>query len=187
MKDLIALAKSSDKPLTYGSAGGIGTIQHFVAEMFSQRAGIKMLHVPYKGQGQALSALLSGEIQVMFLQPPVGVDFVKMGKLKALGFCGASRWSILPDVPTLSESGLPDFQIHGSYQGAIAPARTPRPILAKLHAEIKNTLNAQPVRDFFAAAGWEADGRGPDEFSAFLASELKRFGEIARVANIRIN
>lgn len=183
VKDLIALAKNKDKPLTYGSPG-IGSVQHFVAELFNLHAGINLMHVPYKGQAPALTALLGGEVNVVFLQPPGGVDQIKAGKLRALGFAGSSRWAALPGVPTVAESGVPDFQLKGPFEGVLVPARTPKEIVNRIHAEMRKVIAAPQVREFFAASGWEADGRGPDEFRAFLAAEIKRYVEIARAAKI---
>ena len=163
IKDLIALAKNKDKPVTYGSPG-IGSVQHFVAELFNLNAGINLVHVPYKGQAPALTALLSGEINVVFLQPPGGVDLIKAGKLRALGFAGSSRWAAMPNVPTVAESGVADFQLKGPFEGVLVPAKTPKDIVARIHAEMRKVIAAPPVREFVAAGGWEADGRGPAEF-----------------------
>ncbi len=184
IQDLIALAKNKDKPVTYGSPG-IGSVQHFVAELFNLRAGIRLVHVPYKGQAPALTALLGGEIQVVFLQPPGGVDQVRAGKLRALGFAGSSRWQGLPEVPTIAESGVPEFQLKGPFEGLLAPARIPREIVTKIHGGMRKALATSQVREFFSASGWEADGRGPEEFRSFLSEEIKRYAEIARAAKIK--
>lgn len=183
IKDLLALAKNKDKPVTYGSPG-IGSVQHFVAELFKLHAGVNLVHVPYKGQAPALTALLSGEINVVFLQPPGGVDLIKAGKLRALGFAGSSRWAAMPNVPTIAEAGVPDFQLKGPFEGVLLPARTPKDIVMKLHAEMRKAIAAPQVHEFFASGGWEADGRGPEEFRAFLAAEIKRYIEIGRAAKI---
>ena len=184
IQDLIALAKNKDKPVTYGSPG-IGSVQHFVAELFNLRAGIRLVHVPYKGQATALNALLGGEIQVVFLQPPGGVDHIKAGKLRALAFAGSSRWSGLPQVPTVAESGVPEFQLKGPFEGLLAPARIPREIVTKIHTGMRKALATPRLRKFFSVSGWEGDGRGPEEFRNFLNEELKRYAEIARAAKIR--
>ncbi len=184
VRDLLALAKNKDKPLTYGSPG-IGSVQHFVGELFKLHSGAYLQHVPYKGQAPALTALVSGEINAAFLQPPGGMDLVKAGKLRALGFAGAKRWPAMPDVPTIAESGVPDFQLRGPFEGVLAPARTPKSIIDTIHGEMGKALAAPQLREFFAASGWEADGRGAAEFREFLESEIKKYSDIARTAKIR--
>jgi tripartite-type tricarboxylate transporter receptor subunit TctC len=184
IRELLALAKSRDKPLTYGSPG-IGSVQHFVAELFKMHSGVYLQHVPYKGQAPALTALVSGEINMAFLQPPGGVDLIKSGKLRALGFAGATRWSAMSDVPTIAESGVPDFQLKGPFQGMLAPARTGKEVVTTIHNEVRKALASPQLGDFFAAAGWESDGRGAAEFREFLDGEIRRYKEIARVGKIR--
>ncbi len=184
IRELIALSKNKDRPLTYGSPG-IGSVQHFVAELFKLNAGIDLTHIPYKGQAPALTALLGGETQVVFLQPPGGVEFIKSGKLKALAFAGSSRWPGLPSVPTVAESGVPEFQLKGPFEGVLGPAKMPKEIVVKIHAEMLKVVDAPQVRDFFVASGWQADRRGPEEFRAFLNDEVRKYAQIARVAKIR--
>ena len=155
LKELLELAKNKDKPVTYGSPG-IGSVQHFVAEMFNMHAGVKLLHIPYKGQAPALTALLGNEVQLTFLQPPGGFDLVKNGKLKVIAYLGAARWPALPKA-----------------------------IVTRLHAEIRKAIEAPQLKAFFAASGWEADPRGPEEFRKFLVDEVDRYRQIARAANIK--
>ena len=184
LKELLELAKNKDKPVTYGSPG-IGSVQHFVGEMFNMHAGVKLLHIPYKGQAPALTALLGNEVQLTFLQPPGGFDLVKNGKLKVIAYLGAARWPALPNVPTAAESGVPDFQIKGPFEGILGPAGLPKAIVTRLHAEIRKAIEAPQLKAFFAASGWEADPRGPEEFRKFLVDEVDRYRQIARAANIK--
>ena len=184
LKELLELAKNRDKPVTYGSPG-IGSVQHFVAEMFNMSAGVKLSHIPYKGQAPALTALLGNEVQLAFLQPPGGLDLVKNGRLKVIAYAGSSRWAAMPNVPTVAESGVPEFQIKGPFEGVLGPRGMPKAVVARLHDEIRNAIEAPQLKAFFAAAGWEGDLRGPDAFQQFLNAEVERYGRISRAANIK--
>jgi tripartite-type tricarboxylate transporter receptor subunit TctC len=181
LQDLLKLAKSGN--VTYGSPG-VGAVQHFTAELFNLRAGVKLAHVPYKGQAPALTALLGNEVNVVFLQPPGGVDLIKAGRIRPLAYAGASRWPVLPDLPTAAEAGVPEFQIAGPYEGILVPARTPAALIKRLHAEITRTLETPELRGALARASWTPDGRGPAEFDRFMRAEMKRYSDIAREARI---
>lgn len=183
VQELIALAKR-DKPLTYGTPG-VGNTQHLVTEMFNLRAGTHLMHVPYKGLPPAINAVLSGEVSVLFAPPAVIVQHIKAGRLRVLGFTGANRWSFMPDVPTIAESGVPGFQTSGSWQGWFAPARTPGDIVTRLHTEAVKAIQVPKVRDFIRAAGYEPDGRSSAEFRKLIAADLKRYAEVVRAANIK--
>ena len=184
IKELIAYAKGRDKPLTYGSPG-VGNTLHLATELFNARAGTNMLHVPYKGVIPALNALLGGEINVMILQPPTGVAQVKAGRLRALAFTGSKRWDGMPDLPTISESGLPGFIVHFTWNAWYAPAKTPRDIVARLQFEVRKALQVPKVRDFFVNGGWEVLGSTPEELRSYVDAELVRYTEAARVAKIQ--
>jgi tripartite-type tricarboxylate transporter receptor subunit TctC len=181
LQELIGLARS--RPLTYGSPGS-GAVQHFTAELFNLKAGIKLEHIPYKGQAPALTALMSNEINVVFLQPPGGIDLIKAGRIRAIAFAGSTRWSQLPDVPTVAEAGVADFQLAGPYEGVLLPARAPATLVARLDSEIRKSLEAPALRNVLSLSGWEPDGRGPAEFEKLLATEMKRYSDIARQAGI---
>ena len=181
LQELISAARS--RPLTYGSPG-VGAVQHFTAELFNLKSGVKLSHIPYKGQAPALTALMSNEVNVVFLQPPGGIDLIKAGRIRALAFAGSTRWPQLPDVPTVAEAGVPDFQLAGPYEGVLLPARASAALVARLDSEIRKTLEAPQLRNVLALAGWDADGRGPLEFSNLLAAEMKRYSDIARQAGI---
>lgn len=157
---------------------------HFAGELFKLRAGIPMLHVPYKGQAPAIIALLGGEIDIVFLQPPAGVDMIKAGKLRALGFGGASRWLVLPDVPTIAESGVPGFKLERPFTGMLAPAKTPAQILTRIRAEISKAFEAPQVQAFFSASDLQPERGSSEEFRNILAAETKRLTEIAREAKM---
>ncbi len=184
VKELIAFAKTQSKPLTYGTPG-VGNTLHLATELFNARAGLNMLHVPYKGVAPALNALLGGEISVIILQPPAGVPQVKAGRLRAIAFTGSKRWDGMPELPTLSESGLPGFVLHFTWNAWFAPAKTPRDIIMRLNAEVKKAMQVPKVRDFFVSGGWEILASSPEELGQYVDAELARYAEAARIAKIQ--
>lgn len=184
IKELITLAKNKDKPLAYGTPG-VGNTLHLATELFNSRAETNMLHVPYKGVAPALTALLGGEIQVMLVQPPAGVAQVKAGKLRALGFTGAKRWDGMPNVPTITESALPGFVAHFTWNAWYAPAKTPRDIVLRLQGEVHKALQVPKVRDFFVDGGWEPLASSPEALRAYVDAELKRYAQAVQLAKIQ--
>jgi tripartite-type tricarboxylate transporter receptor subunit TctC len=183
VKELIALAKS--KPLRYSSPG-IGNGQHLAGELFCLKAGVQMLHVPYKGGGPSLNAVLGAEVHATFTAAAVGAPHFKAGRLRALGFSGESRLASLPDVPTIAEAGLPGFRYDAGWHGVFAPAKTPAAIVNRLHAEIHKALQEPKVRDFLLAGGYEPRGDPPAEFRKIVLSDIKHYGEIVRAAKIEV-
>ena len=180
-KELIALAKSTQ--LRYSSPG-IGNGQHLAAELLALKAGIRLQHVPYKGGGPALTAALGGEVQLTFTGAIVGIPHVKSGKLRALGFTGASRLVSLPEVPTIDESGLPGFLYDSGWHGLFAPARTPAAIVDRLYAETVRALREPRLRDYLVAGGYEPKADPPAEFRQTMRADLKKYSELVRAANI---
>ncbi len=170
------------RPISFSSPG-IGNTLHLAAETFTSRAGIEMTHVPYKGAAPALTAVMSGEVQAMFIPPTTAVSQVRSGKLRAIGFTSAKRWSELPNVPTVSES-LQGFTFDSGWHAVFAPAGTPAPIVARLNAEFRKALSVPEVRNFLVQGGYEPSGRPQAEFAAFVQSEEKRYAEIVRAAKI---
>lgn len=183
-KDFIALAKKRPGEVVYSSAG-VGNATHLAAEMFNMAAGIRMLHVPYKGAAPALNAVVSGEAQVMFLPPISTVQFVKDGRLRAVGFTGKSRWSGLPDVPTVSEDSLPGFYKDGGWGGWFAPAKTPVKIVERVQAEIHKVLQIPKIREYLIAGGYEPWGNSSADASRFLQSEVKAYADVVRAIGIK--
>ncbi len=181
VKELIALAK--EKPLRYGSAG-IGNGQHLAGELFSLKAGIRMLHVPYKGGGPVLNAVLGGEVHLNFSAAIVAMPHVKAGRLRALGFTGAARLASMPDVPTIAEEGLPGFFYDTGWHALFAPAKTPVAIVNKLHAEIRKSLEVPQLRDYYISGGYEPKADSPAEFRKAFLADIKRYAEIVRIAKI---
>ena len=182
VKEFIALAK--EKQLSYCSPG-IGNGMHLITEAFDARAGIKMLHVPYKGAGPALNALLGAEVQAMFIPPLIVAQHIKVGRLRALGYSGAKRLDGMPDVPTISEAGLPGFQMDNGWHALFAPAKTPGEIVNKIYTAVHTALQAPKMREYFTAIGYEATGEPPARFQKTFQADIKRWGEIARLANIQ--
>jgi tripartite-type tricarboxylate transporter receptor subunit TctC len=181
VKELIALAKKGN--VTYSSPG-VGNTLHLAGELFNVRAGVKLMHIPYKGVAPAMNAVMAGETQATFIPATISLPLVNAGKLKAIAFTGSKRMSALPDLPTMQEAGVMNLELTGSWHGWFAPAKTPPAILARLHREVAKALQVTRVRDAIVAGGYEPDGRGPAEFKKMLRTEYDRYGEMVRVANV---
>jgi len=179
-----ALAKANPGKLNYASNGN-GSSAQLAAVLYESMAGVAMVHVPYKGLAPALVDLLSGEVQAMFSSVVAIVPHIRAGRLRALAVTGQRRSPLMPEVPTLDESGLPGYQA-GSWYGMLAPAGTPRPIIVRLHDEIVRALAQPEVRERLAAEGAEVAGSTPEEFAAHIRSELARTGKLLRDAGIRL-
>jgi tripartite-type tricarboxylate transporter receptor subunit TctC len=185
IKELIVIAKSRDKPLSYGTPG-VGNGQHIAGEMFNQLAGTKLLHVPYKGIPQQINALLSREIDVLLIPPTASIGFVKDGRLRAIAFAAPSRWPFMPDLPTVAEAGVPDFKPEPGWHGWFLPPKTPAQIVQRVNAEIRKAAASPKLREMFAGLGYTLVGSTPQEFRAKLAAEHKRYVEVARAADIKV-
>ncbi|HWI13778.1 MAG TPA: tripartite tricarboxylate transporter substrate binding protein [Burkholderiales bacterium] len=181
VKDLIALAKT--QKLTYSSPG-VGNTLHLAAELFNVRSGVKLTHVPYKGVAPAMNAVMSGEVQVTFMPPTVVVQQVKAGKLKAIAFTGASRWPVMPELPTMTEAGVKNMELTGSWHGWFAPAGTPKAIVDRLQREAQRAIHVPKVREFIVEGGYEPDGRSPEEFRKFVRAEFDRYAEMVHIAGV---
>ena len=185
IKELIALAKKQPlQPLRYGSAG-IGNGQHLAGELLAQKAGIEWLHVPYKGGGPVLTAVLGGEVHLNFPGATVAVPHIKSGKLRGIGFTGAKRISSLPDLPTIAESGLPGYQFDTGWHAMFAPPKTPAAIINRYHAEVRKAFESSAsLRDTFTSTGYEPAAASPAEFDKLFKADLKRFAAIIKAAKI---
>ena len=183
IKDLIALASKPGAKLAYGTPG-VGNTIHLVSELFNTRAGTKIVHVPYKGAGPAITALLAGEIQVMFATAPLSLPHIKAGKLRAIAYNHTRRASFLPDVPTMIESGLTGTEMPPSWHGMLAPARTPAAVLAKLAGEVQKAFKDPQLRERVVAIGLEPVGGTPDAFRQLIVSNIKRFRELVKLAGV---
>ena len=182
VKELIALAKQQPGKVRYSTAG-VGNGQHLAGALFAERAGIDMLHVPYKGGGPAMTAAIGGETQLHFPAPAVGIPHVKGGRVKGLGFTGNKRLTALPDVPTIGET-VPGYYADAGWHGVFAPAKTPAAILTKVQESIYRALQAPHVRDHFLNGGYEPQGSVPAEWGKRFRADLRRYAEITRIAKI---
>lgn len=185
LKELIALAKAKPGTLTYGSAG-VGQSNHLSGELLQQDAGIKLVHVPYRGSAQTLTDLLGGSLSVMFVDALSAEPYVKAGKLKLIAISGLERSPAYPDYPTLNESGLPGFN-GNTWLGLVAPAGVPKGIVDKLQAAVRAEFDDPAVRKRLLGQGVIPVASAPQEFSAFLDSEIKRWAQVIKTAGIQAN
>lgn len=183
VKELIALAKSKPGQLIYASAGN-GTPPHLAAELFKSMAGVDMVHIPYKGNVPAFVDLLSGAVSLSFPTITSGLPQVRSGKLRALGVTSRQRSTVVPDVPTIAESGLAGYEATTWY-GMLAPARTPAPIVTRLHTGLLEVLKLSDVREKLLAQGLETVGNKPDEFAAIIANELVKWSKVVAAAGVK--
>jgi tripartite-type tricarboxylate transporter receptor subunit TctC len=183
VQELIALARDPASKLSYGSPG-VGNTLHLAGALLNARAGTDMAHVPYRGAGPAIQDLLAGQIQVMFVTTPLGLQHIQAGKLRPLAYTNSKRAAFLPDVPTMEQAGLPGFVLDGGWYGLFAPAKTPAEIVERLYREVKAAIATEDVRKRFAPLALEPIGTPPAEFKAFLAAQIKMFAEQVRLAKI---
>jgi tripartite-type tricarboxylate transporter receptor subunit TctC len=184
MKDLIALAKSKPGELRYGS-GGSGGASHLGTELLGVMTGIDLTHVPYKGTGPALTAMLSGEIHFQLIGISSVVPHMKSGRMRALAVSGAKRSSAAPEVPTVAESGVPGYAFDVWY-GMLFPAGTPRAIVGKANAELNRVLKSPALAQRFAAVGLEPSGTTSEEFARIIRSEIAKWRKVVESAKIRV-
>lgn len=183
LKEVIALSKTQAGGLSYGTSGTGGT-PHIAGELLKLRSGANLLHVPYKGGGQAMTDVLGGNIPLVYTAVAGAYQYVKSGKLHAVAVSSAQRVKSLPDVPTFIESGVPDFEVN-SWVGILAPARTPKPVLDRLNAELNATLNDPELRDKLAAIGITATPGTGDQFVEQMKRDLARYGPVVKAAGIK--
>jgi tripartite-type tricarboxylate transporter receptor subunit TctC len=185
LKELIAYAKANPGRLKYGSSG-VGTSIHLTTELFRAAVGIELTHIPYKGAAPALTDLLGGQIDLMVPGITPVVAYVKTGKLRAIGLTSRKRSTALPEVPTLIELGVADFESTGWY-GVLVPAGTPKIIVTRLNRELIAVLNLPDLKERLASQGGDAVSSTPEQFAAFIAAELKKWTSVIRSANIRVD
>lgn len=178
VRELIDYAKKNPGKLNFGSSGSGGTI-HLSGELFKSMAGVDMVHVPYKGSAPAVSDLLGGQVQVMFDSSVV--PHVRSGKLKALAVTSAKRSSALPDVPTMAEAGLPGYE-STAWFGILAPAGTPEPILARLHAELTAVLRDPATVEWMKAQGFDPVGDSPAQFASYIRKETDKWAKVVKAS-----
>ena len=183
VKELIALAKTRPGQLNYGS-GGTGSSQHLATELFSMQAGIKMVHVPYKGSPLALADLIAGQTVLSIDNPTTVLPQVKAGKLRALAVSSSRRWPAVPELPTISEAALPGFDVLGWF-GVVAPAGTPADVVSKLNGEIVRILKLPDVRQRLSEQGAEAAPSTPQQFATLIRSDLQKYEKVIRAPGMQ--
>ncbi len=183
VSELIALAKSKPGQLNYANSGN-GTTAHLAGELFKKMAGVNFVSVPYKGGGPAVIDLIAGHVQVYFSTVPAALAQVQAGRLRGLAVTATKRMNLIPDVPTVAESGLPGFEVVGWF-GIFAPAATPRPIIARLNTEINGALRLPEMQKRFAGEGLIPGGGTPEELGGFLRAELAKWGALIKEIGIR--
>jgi tripartite-type tricarboxylate transporter receptor subunit TctC len=181
--ELVALAKEKPGALNYSSAGA-GSTQHLAAELFKLRTGTKIVHVPYKGSAPSLTALISGEVQLSFVNPVAIGQHIKSGRLRALGVAGAKRSALMPEVPTIREAGVEGVEVP-LWFGLLAPAGTPGDIVHALAAAVKKGANTPDMQKKLLDQGAEPVGNTPEEFQAMLKDEVARWAEVVKISGAR--
>jgi tripartite-type tricarboxylate transporter receptor subunit TctC len=183
VKDLIALGKARPGELSYASSGN-GSTGHFAAELFNQKAGLKMLHVPYKGNAQAIVDIIAGQVMMMYDQVSTSSPLVKAGKLRALAVTSSTRSNLFPDLPTIDEAGVKGYEAI-TFNGLLAPAGTPRETLSRLQGEVARIVAVPALRNNFLERGVELTAStSPDEFTAYVRNEVAANAKLARNAGI---
>jgi len=182
VRELIALAKASPGKLSFASSG-TGAASHLSAELFKSMAGVDLLHVPYKGTGQAVTDLIAGHVDLMFAPAQTVMPYVREGRLRALALTGSKRSETLPDLPTVAESGLPGYEAVGWF-GLLAPAATPRATVAKASADVNRVLADREVREKMLGLGADPSGDTPEEFARFIREDQAKWSKLMREAGI---
>ena len=185
VKELIAAAKKEPGKIDFASSGN-GSAQHLVTELFMYMAGIKLNHVPYKGSGPAQQDLMSGIIKVSFVGTPIAIPHMRSGRLKALGVSTAKRSPEMPDVPTVAQAGVPGYEAI-VWIGMLAPAATPREIIAKLNGEIGKLVRTGEVKKLLTPTGMEPDPDTPEQFGAYLKADYDKWGKVVRDSGATVN
>ena len=185
LKDFIALAKAKPGTMNYASSG-TGSQNHLAGELFKTMSGTDIVHVPYKGSTGARNDILGGQVQMMFDTIATMAPSVEAGLVRALGTTGEERSPILPDVPTISEAGVPGFRASG-WVGIMAPAATPKPIVERLNAEIGKILNSAEIKESWAKQGVTPLSMTAPEFGAFITAEIDKWAKVAQTAGVKIN
>ncbi|MCW5660273.1 MAG: tripartite tricarboxylate transporter substrate binding protein [Burkholderiaceae bacterium] len=182
LAEAIAAAKAAPESVAYGTAG-VGSTHHLIGELMSKMAGVKLLHVPFRGDSASVTALLGGEIGLVIAPPTAVLGHLKAGKMRALAITGPRRWPQMPEVPTVAEQGVAGFDV-SSWAGWMLPAGTPQAIVERLHAETQKALQVDAVKARLEEMGGEARGSSPQEMTAMVASEVKRWTQVVSDAKI---
>ena len=184
VKELIALAKAHPRDLLFGSPG-TGSAPHLAGELLNTLAGVKLMHIPYKGITGAVTDLVSGQLALMFPGSPIALPLVRAGRLRALATTGAKRTAAAPELPTIAEAAIPNYEISLWY-GLLAPANTPQPVIEKLHTEVARIIALPAVSEQWAALGAESVSTNPEQFAAFLKQDLVKWQKVTRAAGVKM-
>ena len=185
LKEFIALAKSQPRVLNYASSGP-GTPYHMAGELFKAMAGVDIVHVPYKGSDGARTGILGGQVQMMIDAITTMAPNVRAGKLKAMGTTGKTRSTVLPDVPTISEAGVPGYEA-GIWLGLMAPAGTPHPVLERLNAEVNRIINSAEVKEVWTRQGAVPMGMSVEQFDRFLREEIVKWAKVVKISGAKVD
>jgi len=183
VKELVALSKKRPGEINYGSSG-VGTTVHLSAELFKYMTGVNWVHIPYKGGGPGLVALMSGEVSLYFGNVPTVIRQARAGKLRALATTGSKRTPAAPDIPTVAEAGVPGYEVTTFY-GLSAPAKTPKPILDRLHTETVRALKSPEVREKLQGLGADPVGNTQEQYAAFIGNEIAKWAKVIKAAGIK--
>ena len=185
VKDLIALAKAKPGYLNYASSG-VGTTSYISAEIFKLMTGVEMVHVPYKGAGDATAAAVAGHVHLIFSAPNALIPHVKSGRVRALGVTSARRLPVIANVPTIAEAGLPGYEVNNCY-GVLVPAKTPKPIIDRLNREMVHILRRSEVQSQLEMLGFDVVASTPDELTQFIKSEMAKWSKMLKQAGIKVD
>ena len=185
VKELIALARARPGDLNY-SSGGAGNANHIAAELFGTMGKVKLTHVPYRGQGPGIAALVAGEVHFTFASLVTAQPYQQSGRMRVIGVTGRERIAALPNVPTVSEAGVTGYT-EGNWQGVLVPAKTPQPIVAKLNQEIVRIIRTTDVKDQILRVGADPIGNTPEQFAALIRADLKKYAELIKAVNLRLD
>src|SRR5690606_11235087 len=186
VKEVIALAKAEPGKLRFPSAGN-GTPPHLAGELFKLMAGVEMQHVPYKGSGQSVADLIAGHVPLSFDSTPTVLPYLGAGRLRAIAVTSLQRTPVLPDVPTLDESGLKGYQV-GSWYGMFAPAGTPAAIVRKIHADVQRALKAPDMQEKMDKLGTDDTvTETPEAFRAMLLADIAKYAKVIKAANLKVD
>jgi tripartite-type tricarboxylate transporter receptor subunit TctC len=183
LREFIAAAKAKPGGMNFGS-GGSGTSNHLAGELFNILTGAKLTHVPYKGVNLAMQDVIAGRIDFVVIGVPAAAPHVKSGKLRALAVIAPQRLPALPEVPTVAEAGLPGFEVTTWY-GILAPAGTPRPIIARLNTELVKVMHSPEMKERLAGIGTDPVTSSPEEFAAYIKAEIGKWGDVIRKAGLK--
>jgi tripartite-type tricarboxylate transporter receptor subunit TctC len=183
IQELIALAKAKPGTLNFASSGAGGT-PHMCTELFKRAAGIDLVHIPYKGAGEAVPAVIGGQVPIFCTGLTALTNQIKAGKVRALGIASLKRSTLMPDLPTIAEQGLPGFEVV-SWTGVAAPAKTPPAIIRRLHEAIVKIVNTDDMRNFMASQGAEPALMGPEEFGAYIKADMATWAKVIKAAGIK--